>query len=468
MKAQSYSLTVNNGYGSGNYSAGDTVQIWCRELGTSEVFTKWTGLNLIDSTEWNTIIVMPPQNSSVTANFQTLNYTLTNEQIQGVDTLKHVISYFPNNNPKGVIYLFHGTGGSASGWITFTENLQFVKDAIADTFALIITESEETTYNTDFNGDGAIRWKIYPYTIAGNVDIRNINAITDTFINRNVMNATTPKYAVGMSDGSFFGTVVASTLNFQAMVSYCGQGITSLYATTTVPNRWCMAMRDDNSNVGQPGNAQALTNSNTLTNRNICSTYSIHPQTPLYPQRFQRVLFVNSTQSQNLFTELLNKGFINSANYLNINGDSIFILYQLNPSSFPILNSFGFYQKTDIQNELNASFSQHQFYSDYDKTTLNFLNNLCSVTTGIETINKTVIEIYPNPADAWITFSITKNNTSQNLYIYTIFGLLVYQSALQKNIDENKINISTLKNGMYLYKITDGVNVTNGKFVIER
>jgi hypothetical protein len=89
---------VLNGYGSGNYRESDTVHIWSRAIPANTVFNRWIGdvgtVNARD--EWHSTLVMPGANISVTATFTAVSpWSLRDEQIQGADTLKRVLSYFP-------------------------------------------------------------------------------------------------------------------------------------------------------------------------------------------------------------------------------------------------------------------------------------------------------------------------------------------------------------------------------------
>jgi hypothetical protein len=184
--AQTFNLTVNNGYGSGNFAAGDTVHVWCEAIPEDAVFMQWSGniATMADVEEWHTTLIMPPRNVRLTANFRTIApFTIHYEKIRAVNNLKNVYSYFPPQY-KGVIFLAHGTNSKAEHWINLVEYYQFTKDAIADSFAVIITEAEEVTLNVDTNGDSTLRWVSAPLDSTANIDIANIIALTDTFIAR--------------------------------------------------------------------------------------------------------------------------------------------------------------------------------------------------------------------------------------------------------------------------------------------
>ncbi len=45
--ADSFSVSLSNGYGTANYKAGDTVHIWSRATALNETFDYWSGDNSI-------------------------------------------------------------------------------------------------------------------------------------------------------------------------------------------------------------------------------------------------------------------------------------------------------------------------------------------------------------------------------------------------------------------------------------
>lgn len=67
-----YTLTVNGGTGSGSYAAGTTVNI-SAVIPSGKRFTGWTGAAVTNSSSANTTLVMPAQNTTVTANFQNIS-----------------------------------------------------------------------------------------------------------------------------------------------------------------------------------------------------------------------------------------------------------------------------------------------------------------------------------------------------------------------------------------------------------
>jgi len=377
----SFTVTVNDGYGSGKYKTGDTVHIFSMALGTSQVFDTWSGSNtslLNGAAEWHTWFIMPASNQQFTAAVKSITpFTMNFEMIRLRDRLKPVYYYFPAGH-KGFVYLCHGTSGSAQTTYNSYEFRQLYKDLVNDGFGVIITEAEESTTGIDANGDGKIRWAVTPFDSVTNVDYANIKILTDTFYNRGVTSPAKFRYAVGMSNGGNFSTYLATLFKYRAGVSYCAPSGAAIASITTTPIQFCMARFDNNENVGPTGNANALTNSQTITSRGICSKFFMAEHAPLYPERFARQGTISLSKSASLFSELKAKGYLDSRNYFIGFSDALSTAYQANPTAFPELNSLTLGQKLTYMEEIDHSVSDHQMYSDYNRATLKFLNTQCN------------------------------------------------------------------------------------------
>jgi len=162
--SDSFTVTVNNGYGAGKYKIGDTVHIFSIAYNNSQVFDKWSGdITYLDGPgEWHTWFIMPNKNVSFTGSLKAITpVTLQLEQIRGRDRMKPVYYYFPAGH-KGFVYLLHGTSGTAQNLVNSFEFLQLYKELVNDGFGIIVTESEETTTGVDANADGKLRWLVTP------------------------------------------------------------------------------------------------------------------------------------------------------------------------------------------------------------------------------------------------------------------------------------------------------------------
>lgn len=379
--SDSFNVVVNNGYGSGKYKVGDTVHIFSVATTTNQIFGAWSGsdINLLNaSNEWHAWFKMPAKDISFTGSLQNIQpFTLQYEQIMGKERLKPVYYYFPAGH-KGIVYLLHGTNGSAANLVAGYEWQLLIKDLVNDKFAVIVTESEESTTGVDANGDGKNRWAQLPADTINNIEYANIRIITDTFYNRGYSDPSKLKYSIGMSDGGFFSAGLSYIYNFKSSVQYCAQGGDNLMQITTIPTQFCMAANDDNSSVGAAGNATALSNFQALNNRAVCSKYFVNPRSPVYPERFARSGTMSTTQSAAAFNELKSKGFIDSKNYFIGYSDSFTSAYTSNPSGFPVFNGLTTAQKQAVLAEINLSVADHHIYSDFNRATVKFLNTQCS------------------------------------------------------------------------------------------
>lgn len=375
----SFTVTVNNGYGSGKYKIGDTVHIFSNAYSDNQIFGNWSGdTTLLDGPdEWHTWFIMPARNETFTGSLVTIpSFTLQYQQIMGRDRLKPVYYYFPQGQ-KGIVYLLHGTDGSAANLVADYEWQLMIRDLVYNKFAVIITEAEEATTKIDANGDGNLRWALLPLDSINNVDFANIRIITDTFYSRGLTQRSLPKYSVGMSDGGFFSAALSYIYNFKSGVQYCSQGSANLMAATSIPTQFCMAKNDDNPSIGPAGDADALSYSNAMNARGVCSKYYINQRCPIYPQRFARDGEISSTLSASIFNELQSKGYIGAKNYYNGYSDSLSNAILTNPANFPVISNLTLSQKQFMLDQINISVTDHHIYSDYNRATLHFLNTQC-------------------------------------------------------------------------------------------
>jgi hypothetical protein len=376
---ESFPVTINNGYGTGNYTAGDTVHIFTNHYTENQLFDKWSGdVSLLNApTEWHTWFIMPNKPVTVTGSIKNITpFSLQYEQIRGRDRIKPVYSYFPTNH-KGFVYLLHGTGGKASSLVSDYEFQQLIKDLGSNNFGIIITEAEEATTGVDVDGNGKLRWAISPVDTLANVDYVNIRTITNAFYTRGTTNRSKSRHSVGMSNGGAYSVALSAVYKFKTGVSYCAQGASGVIQQTQVPLQFSMARFDSNDEVGAAGNASALASSNSLNARGVCSKFLIKERCPIYPERFARSNDISPAKSIDIFNELKAKGYINNKNYFVGISGALISAYQANPSSFPSISSLSAAQTRFVQNQIDLCVSDHQMYSDYNRATIKFLNTQC-------------------------------------------------------------------------------------------
>ena len=334
---------------------------------------------------------------------------------------------------------------------------------------MIITEAEEVTLNTDLNGDGKLRWSSSPLDARANIDFANIIALIDTFVTRGRMTRSTPRFAVGASNGAFFSFSIGTFLKYNGVAGYCAAGNNTLFTFSDTPAQWCMAQYDQNEDVGPAGNAQALANYDTLTSRGIYARYFLLDRSPCYPERFGRSGSISLTISRALFNEFRANGVLDANDYFLINALSIIERVRSTPAQFPVLRiSLNDSQRLFVLNQVDAMYADHGFYSDYNRKTLSFFNSILRGTTRVESRDAkaglpkgfALSQNYPNPFNPSTVIS---------------FQLPVSSHVMLKVFDVNGREVATLVNGemkagkhavtfapretttgLYFYKITAG------------
>lgn len=377
--ADSATVTVINGYGSGHYKIGDTVDVWSNAIPADSILDTWSGYgNLLNNPgEWHSSFIMPSTDVTLTASYLPITpVTLKYERIKGVNILKNVYYYFPPN-PKGLVYLLHGTGGNAKNLVSNFEWTEMINDLSYNGFGVMVTEAEEVSLNKDLNSDGYIRWDLLPLDTIANPDYGNFRAITDTFYGRGYIPAATPRYSIGMSDGGAFSAALSYVYHLTAGVSYCAPTSNIVTGNSNTPLQFCMAKYDNNAEVGPTGDATAQANSSALTGRGICSPFFLHDHSRVYPQRFARWNGISLTLSASIFNELRSNHWLDGRNYLLAASDTITARASSDPAAYPTISSLNAGQLNFVSNELDIMYGAHQFFSDYSKTTIHFLQFPC-------------------------------------------------------------------------------------------
>lgn len=404
---------------------------------------------------------MPASNLQFTANFKTVNSTLVFEKIRGKINLKDVYYVFPANH-KGIVYLFHGSNGSTSSWTGNQENKNLIKDLIAEGFAVIITESEEETLNTDTNGDGSLRWDASTLDSNLNVDFANLKAITDTFYNRGYTNRGMNRYTLGQSNGGSFSISFGYYFNLKASIAFCSSGGATGGAVniTTTPTMFCLAGADNNSTMGLSGNANAITNSQSISSRGVCSKHHTNNPSPLYDQRFSRNSIISAIVSTQIFNEIKNNNFLNTKNYFIGYIQALWNAVAATPQNFPVISALSTSQKNVVEEQIRCVTADHQFYSEYNKSAIRFFNYQCQ--SQIHSTTLTQCDSYNWPLNG-ISYTSSGTYTSITGCNIEVLNLSINSSTHNKTTatacdsytwSRNGSTYST--SGTYLYTYTNG------------
>ena len=200
--------------------------------------------------------------------------------------------FFPKANPLGVVFRFHGAGGSGDAQFSKTEELKFARDAVADGFAVVSLDSQDRV-NKQWD---ATTNQANP---AANADIRNVQQLISSFISQGLMTSTTSVFASGMSDGAGAALRFSFLLNWKASHQACVPGAAQIAQATRVPGIWTMAQNDT---VADPQrNASALANYKSLTARGVAADFVVVAPSAIYPARFAQIAGISDTASSAIY-----------------------------------------------------------------------------------------------------------------------------------------------------------------------
>lgn len=468
ISAQDYSLTVNNGSGSGSYFYGDTVHVFSNKAPLNSVFTTWSGSGtdyLTISDEWHTTLVLPSQsdldNLVLDANYDELATSASQitEMISlfgesgGIfmdDVMKEVHYAIPQD-PKGIVFMFHGTGGSGGVMFNKYESFTLIKDLYYAGYGSISTNANERTLG-DQNDDGKIRWlagQAIQQNVDNNIDLFNIQALKDTFVARYDLPNDFPFFSYGVSNGANFSDLAAAVLGFQASAHNTGNGSSSLYALRpdATPVIWIQSINDQNSNADP---AEALANYQALLDRGICTEWHWLYRSPLYEKRFMRsqngITQQESTSIYDRFFDYPN--LVDNEGFIRVDK----ILSEL-PNDFFTPLGLGDAKINDAESQMKAVNADHAATGDFNKTIIRFFENKC-MTTSVNFMSDTPLDIalYPNPTYDFV-FLEAKSRNLESVTVLNLQGQVIKEKHLPKPTKKYELNLGGMLGGIYFLKI---------------
>jgi len=377
--AARYEVTVDGGFGSGSYPPGATVHVWSAVSTTDGVAQRWSGDDglLAEPDEWRTSFVMPARDVELVANSTTQVLALDTETFNGVTAVAKTVRYHFPAQMRGVVLFSHGTGGSGA-FIESTEAFPVALALVADGYGVVSIDAEEAAAG-DLNGDGKQRW--VGRASADNVDLGNLQVLFDSFEERGLLSAGTPKFALGMSAGGNFshllGTVAATRaaarfpqLRFAAVVSYCADATASRSSSlSTTPSAWYMCAAEDNPEVS---NVRARANEAELRRRGIATDYAEHSPSPLYDERFTRIDGIDATTSAAMAAELRAAGFTDGAGFITRASDEITATVTADPTAFPTIMTNP--RVNQVRLQIRVMRAEHAMSADLTRRTIDFLD----------------------------------------------------------------------------------------------
>lgn len=357
-------LTLEGGYASGGPAPGSTVYLFANPDPPGQVFAQWSGdlAGVADPFARNTTLTLPLGPVRLRATYAAAPaWTTTTDAVNGAQ-----IVYFVPPQASGLIFRFHGTGGSGAGQFR-GENLTFARDAVAAGYGVIGLDSVDRV-NRQWNAVASL----------DNPDVRNVQAASELLRARGLITAATPVFGTGTSNGGGFVSRVSALLSFRGQAIYIASGIAGVLAQSSAAAIWCIAKNDSNDGVGPAGNQRARENFAAMRARGLPSAFFELQPTPVPPLRFTAIPGINEADSREMYAALRAAAALDATDFL-----------RQDPSTLPAaviparLQAFG----ASIASLLEIAWADHQFYSDADAKVLGFFDARLGRGTRLRTLS---------------------------------------------------------------------------------
>jgi hypothetical protein len=430
-----FTLTVTNGFGSGTYAAGTVVDVFANPASSGTTFNAWSGNTsaLADLATWHTTATgAAGATISVTANNTLAVPALAPivVKVPGTDTgttanrittptvpaTPITIAYqIPSSHPRGILFEFHGKGGSFIDWFVGFDRQYFTTQALAAGYGVIAVNAAAPGFWDSVS--------LYP----NNVDYNNLQTVLTYLQGVGVISTSDRIYASGEPNGGEFTSSVTRSLNFRAGAIQIAQGVIAFYdpsktaptptgsSTTLASTMWVMAQQDGTSNVigpppyasvigiGPSGIEQSYCNATELMTQTrpipTCNTtiavnpyqtsvpslnFYVNAPSPAYPARFALVSGLSTTTIQAINTWMLLQGCINTNGYIPIDPYQA-ADYGASPANFKCAANELYAQfaaapynltqsqANQLQDQFLIAFAEHHFLSEYTDKMLAYL-----------------------------------------------------------------------------------------------
>jgi len=360
-KGELYTATVVGGFGSGNYAPGTEVFIEAYpyedgdpQRSTQEpsdanapltIFDRWEGDtdSLSDTFALRASFIMPPSDISLTAVYKASPRW----------AVPSVIAEIPAD-PSGVIFIFHGLGGSAQTILAHTDTVAFIQEARSRGIGVVAVDCYNRSERT---------WDL-TLDPAQNIDLQRTAAVRRHLVETGQLAPDVPVYVLGISYGGLFASLfdqaVQTALDFPvaAAALYVSPGDLRVMSSTSVPTIFALAENDDLT-------APAIDAFNSLVSAGTPAQLLIMAPRPLHPGSFWRISGFTLSDSETVYDALQEFGFIDGDGYLTVNPDDESWRAAIPITYFPYLDW--------IEDQLRIGYASHTFMSEFNSDVIQFL-----------------------------------------------------------------------------------------------
>lgn len=341
-----HTLTVVNGHGGGSYRAGERVTVWAAVDPQSACVTGWDGP--VRSQDWTTTLVMPDSDLTVTAHTASAPLHFEEHEYDLGGSLRTVQIAMPDE-PRGLVLFFHSAQGDHEE-IFGNAASSLARQLNGRGFAILAMDSGVAS----IAGSG-------PWIDGFDEETLDL-AATRELIDR-IGEWDLPVIAWGVGSGGDFAHTVGSHLPADAVLSFTAPGRRVTHALTDAPTAWFLAERD----AWHPsGDDEADAHAALMAARGVEVRVFVHPPTPLYDQRFVRVVGVDETLSASLANTLRTNGSVDAEGRWLVTGEQAARSLAAVPMSSP--------QRAGVEAEIRIMAAEGVMYDELAVEALAFLD----------------------------------------------------------------------------------------------
>lgn len=336
--------------GGGPTSAGAIAALFARAPTATERFQGWVGDGpaLADPRGWRQDLPMPARDLTLAARFETLP-ALPAPLEDSVNGSRY--RWLLPVAPRGLVFSFHGTGGSGDLPFRKAEARRLTQLLLARGFGVVGLDSVNRVDR---------QWN--PQFALGNPDVVNVQAILSRFRADGRIGADTPLFCEGTSNGGGFCSRISALLGFRGQSLMISDGVQAVLAQARVPTFWTLGRNDSVLAPGAIDRARAAAES--FASRGVPAELQVVEPSPVYPDRFARVEGVSVEASRTLVAQLTAAGVL-AADGRVLRIPSAAELRALLPAALEP-------QSAEIAAQLQIAAAEHEYFGDVGHRVVHF------------------------------------------------------------------------------------------------
>ncbi len=282
-------------------------------------------------------------------------YTVAGSTFDGFPVISHIPSH-----PTGLVFLFHGTGGSAN-FATKLETVDMLNHLTAAGYGFVSTDSTNRTSK---------QWDNTNLSLTSNPDLARLSRLYASYVASGSITKQTPIYAIGMSQGAGFASVFATAFkNAGYPVAAIAPSHGQIPVTVRnsgglhVPALFALGANDPIVN-----NAQVLNQVAQVVRDGGTASAYVEPETSLQAVRFVRVPGIDPATANAVFAALVDAGLYDRSGHRLVTTAKVDAAL----ASLTLPTSLTKDQKLDLGQEVDVVMAVHEYSATYANQTVAF------------------------------------------------------------------------------------------------